>query len=124
MDISLVDIALVAIGGAIGAIARFTAGQLIDSQQFPWATFTVNIVGSFLLSLLTFAIPGIDHNTKLLLFTGFFGAFTTMSTFSLETVKLFFDGRMVDALLNFVMNAGLCVIGACAGRYAGLIIVG
>ncbi|MCQ2079877.1 MAG: fluoride efflux transporter CrcB [archaeon] len=124
MDITLTNILLVAAGGAIGAVLRFSVGQIVDSSQFPWATFTVNIIGSFLLSLLTFAIPGISAETKLFLFTGLFGAFTTMSTFTLDTTKLFFDGQMVNACVNVFLNAGLCIFGAVMGRYAGLFILG
>lgn len=124
MDFTLTNILLVAAGGAIGAVLRFSVGQIVDSSQFPYATFTVNIIGSFLLSLLTFAMPGISAETKLFVFTGLFGAFTTMSTFSLDTVKLFFDGRMLDACVNVFLNAGLCVVGAVLGRYAGLFILG
>lgn len=113
-------IAFVAVGGAIGAVLRYLVGYYTDSSQFPWATFAVNIVGSFLLAFLTFWYAGISAETKLFLFTGLFGAFTTMSTFSLETVSLFFDGRVGTAALNFFCNAGLCVIGAAVGRYVAL----
>lgn len=109
----------VAIGGAAGAMLRYTAGYYIDSSQFPWATFTVNLIGAFLLAFLTFWYVGITAETKLFLFTGLFGAFTTMSTFSLETVGLYCDGRVGAAAANFFLNAGLCVIGAALGRYAG-----
>lgn len=113
-------IVFVAIGGAIGAVLRYIIGYCVDSSQFPWATFAVNIVGTFLLAFLTFWYAGISAETKLFLFTGFFGAFTTMSTFSLETVSLFFDGRVGTAVMNFVCNAGLCVVGAAMGRYVAL----
>ncbi|MCQ2084711.1 MAG: fluoride efflux transporter CrcB [archaeon] len=122
MDFSLTTLALVALGGAIGAILRFSVGQVVDSSQFPWATFIVNIIGAFLLALLTFALPGIAPEAKLFLFTGLFGAFTTMSTFTLDTTKLFFDGEMMKAGINILLNAGLCIIGAIAGRYIGMLI--
>ncbi len=113
-------ILFVAIGGAIGAVLRYIIGYYVDSSQFPWATFAVNIIGTFLLAFLTFWYAGISAETKLFLFTGFFGAFTTMSTFSLETVSLFFDGRVGTAVMNFICNAGLCVVGAAMGRYVAL----
>ncbi len=124
MDVSAADILLIALGGAIGAVLRFSVGQVVNTEQFPWATFAVNILGTFFLALITFSFPGISTGARLFLFTGFFGAFTTMSTFSLETVNLYFDGRIADAAFNFILNAGLCVIGAICGRYAGLAIVG
>lgn len=107
----------VALGGAVGAVLRYTAGYYIDSSQFPWATFFVNVTGAFLLAFLTFWYTGISTETRLFLFTGLFGAFTTMSTFSLETVGLFCDGRVGTATFNFFFNAGLCVVGAALGRY-------
>jgi len=123
MDVGLAEgILLVAAGGAIGAVLRFSIGLAVDSSHFPWATFIVNVIGAFLLSLITFSYGGITTETRLFLFTGIFGAFTTMSTFSVETVSMFFDGRMGDALLNFILNPCLCVLGAVAGRMiAGLI---
>lgn len=121
MDVGLMEsIFIVAAGGAVGAALRFLVGHYVDSSQFPWATFAVNIIGTFLLALITFWYTGIPQELKLLLFTGLFGAFTTMSTFTLETVALFYDGRFGSALLNFCLNAGLCVLGAVTGRYVGM----
>ena len=122
MDITPFDILLVMAGGAIGAALRFLAGQMIDSD-FPWATFAVNVIGAFLLAFLTFAFTGMSDTAKLFLFTGLLGAFTTMSTFTLETTTLFFDGRMWEAGLNVILNVGLCLGGAVLGRYTGLLLV-
>lgn len=125
MDVGLAQgIILVAAGGAIGAVCRFGAGQMIGSEHFPWATFAVNIIGSFLLAALTFGWPGIPGSTRLFLFTGFFGAFTTMSTFTVDTVTMLFDGKVPLALANFLANAVMCVAGAAAGRWAGLAVAG
>ena len=118
------EILLVALGGAIGAVLRFSVGQFIDSSQFPWATFTVNIIGSFMMAFIMFAYTGMSLETRLFLFTGLIGAFTTMSTFTLDTVGLFFDGRVGQAGLNVILNSGLCVIGAAIGRYAGIFVAG
>jgi crcB protein len=125
MEVGMFEaIILVAVGGAIGAALRFLVGHYVDSEQFPWATFTVNLIGAFMLALITFWYTGIPQEMKLLLFTGLFGAFTTMSTFTLETVSLFFDGRVGSAALNFCLNAGLCICGAVAGRYVGIALAG
>ncbi len=124
MEIGILgSVLLVAAGGAAGAVLRFLVGHYVDSDQFPWATFAVNIIGSFLLALIAFGYPGISREMRLLVFTGLFGAFTTMSTFTLETVTMFCDGRVGSAVLNFVANAGLCIAGAAAGRYAGLLLI-
>lgn len=116
-------ILIVAAGGAIGAVLRYLVGHFVDSSSFPYATFIVNIVGCFLISLIFFSYQQeVPENIRLFLFIGIFGAFTTMSTFTLETVTLFFDGEMVKAGLNFVLNAGVCVLGAVGGRYLALLL--
>ncbi len=116
-------IAFVAVGGAIGAVLRYAAGHIIDSSQFPWSTFVVNLTGCLLLALIFFAFGDrMSGNAQFFLFTGVFGAFTTMSTFTLETVNLFFDGRMPAALGNILLNGGGCLLGAFAGRYLALLL--
>lgn len=122
MGFTLVNLTLVAIGGAIGAVLRFSVGQVIDSSQFPWATFTVNVIGSFLLALISFSYSGLSLETRLFLFTGLFGAFTTMSTFTLETTQLLFDGKTLTACLNILLNVVLCVGGAVLGKYVSTLI--
>ena len=124
MDVSMLEaVALVACGGAVGAVLRFGMGQLVPSGQFPWSTFAVNILGAFLVALIFFSFSTeMSDAVRLFLFVGLFGAFTTMSTFTLETTTLFFDGRVWDAGLNFVLNAGVTVLGAVAGQYAALLL--
>ena len=112
---------LVAVGGAVGAVLRFGMGHVVDSSQFPWATFAVNLIGSFGLALLMFGWPDISPEWRVLLFTGLFGAFTTMSTFTVDTVTMLYDGRTGEALMNFVLNPCLCIGGALAGRYAAML---
>lgn len=107
----------VAAGGALGALARFCVYRAVETD-FPWATFIVNIVGCCLASFLMFRY-GIysDSAMKTMVFTGFFGAFTTMSTFSIDTVNLLTDGQYWQAGGNIVLNSVLCVLGAVGGRY-------
>jgi fluoride ion exporter CrcB/FEX len=62
------------------------------------------------------------RSAAVFLFVGIFGAFTTMSTFTLETVALFEDGRTVRAFGNAVLNGGGCLAGAFAGRFLALLI--
>ena len=81
---------LVGVGGALGALCRYGVGQLIELKRFPLATFTVNVVGSFLLGLVTFS--GVGESTLLLAGVGFCGAFTTFSSFSVDTIRLWEDG--------------------------------
>lgn len=85
----------VAVGGFLGALARFGVGQmfadLVRSTGLPWGTLIINLLGCFVLSLfLTITIDLLDINPliRLGVSTGFIGAFTTFSTFTLETVQL------------------------------------
>lgn len=111
----------VAAGGAIGAVLRYSVYRLIESD-FPWATFTVNIVGCILASFLMFRY-GLDMQNTLrtFIFVGIFGAFTTMSTFSIDTVNLLANGSTAAALLNIVLNSIVCVVGALVGRWLALL---
>ena len=110
----------VAAGGAIGAVLRFSVYKMVDTE-FPWATFIVNIVGCIVASFLMFRY-GIDMGStaKTFLFVGLFGAFTTMSTFSIDTVNLLVDGFYWSAAGNIILNSIVCVIGAVCGRYLAL----
>jgi len=120
-------IALVALGCAAGSVLRYLVAEHFARADFPWATFIVNIVGSFLLALLFFhasASGGVAPETRAILFVGFFGGFTTMSSFSLDTVALMEAERWSAAFGNIALNAGLCLAGAAAGRWAGLILAG
>ena len=78
----LQHIAIVSLGGAIGATLRFAVGQLLDSTDFPWSTFIVNALGSVLLGAITVYAINRGSSEELMLFfsTGLLGAFTTMST--------------------------------------------
>lgn len=117
----LVPFLAVAAGGAFGALMRFSVYRTVETD-FPWATFIVNIVGCCLASFLMFRW-GIDAEgpLKTLVFTGFFGAFTTMSTFSIDTVNLMTASSYGLAGINILMNSVLCVIGAVAGRGLALL---
>lgn len=114
---AVIPFAAVAVGGALGALSRFCVYRAVETD-FPWATFIVNIVGCCVASFLMFKY-GIysDSAMKTMVFTGFFGAFTTMSTFSIDTVNLLTDGQYWQAGGNIVLNSVLCVVGAVGGRY-------
>lgn len=82
---------LVGFGGAIGALGRYGIGTIVRGDRFPLAIFVVNVVGSFLLGLVTFA--GVGESILLFVGIGACGAFTTFSTFSVDTVRLVEDGH-------------------------------
>ncbi|GHA69826.1 fluoride efflux transporter CrcB [Streptomyces termitum] len=91
---------LVAVGAAVGAPLRYLTDRAVQSRHdsvFPWGTFIVNVVGSFVLGLLTGVTSA---RAQLLLGTGLCGALTTYSTFSYETLKLYEGGARGYAVLN------------------------
>ncbi len=94
----------VGIGGAIGSILRYLLTTFISSSrdsEFPWATFLINVVGSFAIGLV-YSLSArnlIGSDLRLLLATGLCGGFTTFSTFSTETFVLLRDGHVALALL-------------------------
>jgi CrcB protein len=86
----------VALGGALGAAARFATYAVLsraDGQGFPWATAVVNILGSFLMGVLVIWLQekGLSRHAPILL-TGVLGGFTTFSAFSLDAMKLWEQG--------------------------------
>jgi CrcB protein len=98
-----IDLAfLVGTGGAIGALARYFLGRAVDHEAFPVGTLTVNVVGSFVLGLVTFAAPA--ESVALFVGVGACGAFTTFSSFAVDTVRLWEDGRPAVAVGNAVVN--------------------
>jgi CrcB protein len=112
----LIAALFVALGGAVGALLRFGVYEIIDSHDFPWATLSVNVIGCFLAAFLMFGFGEvIPYGMKNFLFVGVFGAFTTMSAMSLDTLNLINSGSHLLAASNAVLNVILCVLGAVAG---------
>lgn len=110
---------LVALGGGTGAWLRFVAGRLIPTSQFPFATLTVNLLGSLAMGLLAGWLARSGQPTEswgLALGVGLLGGFTTFSAFSLELVLLAQRGQWISA----VLFASLSLLGGVAGLLAGL----
>jgi len=114
------SVALVAVGGAIGASLRYLTGLAVtwalDHPTFPMAILTVNILGSFIMGLfvVTAAHKGLTHLSPLVV-TGFLGGFTTFSSFSLETVTLIERGDMAQAALYVGLSVGVSVLALAGG---------
>ncbi|MCW8866237.1 MAG: fluoride efflux transporter CrcB [Colwellia sp.] len=115
--------AFVALGGACGASLRFYISQLVLNwlgKGFPFATLMVNITGSFVMGVLYQLIEHelLDiHIHRTLLGIGFLGAFTTFSTFSLDTLLLLQQGDVLKAGINILLNVSLCIAAAGLGLY-------
>lgn len=101
----------VLIGGAIGAISRYGVSLVLptsDGTRFPWATFTVNLIGCLLIGLVLGLVTKEVLNKQYLplLVTGFLGGFTTFSSFGLETFLLF-QNKQFALMLYYVLGTNL-----------------
>ncbi len=112
------EMLLVGLGGGVGSILRFKLSGLILHRyvdwKFPLPTFTVNVIGCVVAGLLWGLAEKRDlftHNTRLLLFTGLLGGFTTFSAFGLETVALLRKNEMAIAAAYVALSV-LCGVAA------------
>ena len=117
------NLLLISLGGAIGAVARYLASETVGSitkYGFPLGTLTVNVIGCFLIGWLI-GSGNAEQRTDLRLGfgVGFLGALTTFSTFSAETVKQITDGNWGVASINVVANDVLCLLAVAGGLAIG-----
>ena len=121
--------ALVATGGAVGAVARYQVGRAVShltgpSNAFPWGTLSVNLIGSLAMGALLgwFARSSVAAETaesmRLLIGVGLLGGFTTFSAFSAELVTMLHRGQMADAAIYGAAS----LFAGMAALLAGLII--
>ncbi len=119
----------VAIGGALGSMARYFIGGLISEKtggSFPWGTLVVNVTGSFIIGILgALTVPEgkMAPQTRALatqlLITGVCGGYTTFSSFSLQTLNLLRDGEWLYAAGNVLLSVILCMIAVWIGYVLG-----
>ena len=111
----------VAIGGALGAMARYAVSTLVfdaTSYRFPYATLSVNVLGSFIMGVLFVVILEkglLPPEMRSILMIGFLGAFTTYSAFSLDTLSLLQQGNYNDAFLLAAATLSLCLLATFCG---------
>jgi fluoride exporter len=110
----------IATGGALGAIMRYSVTyfqQRHFSSAYPWATFFVNLLGAFLIGLFWgfFEKSDVSENIKSFVLIGLIGSFTTFSTLSLETVKLFQTGNVKMGLFYVIGSNVLGILFVVAG---------
>jgi len=111
---------LVALGGAVGAMGRYWVSGVLNNAEhkLPLGTLTVNVLGSFLMGVcfvLVLERARLSPEMRPLLMTGFMGAFTTFSTFSLEAVALIQEGHIMSALIYISLSLILCLVALYAG---------
>jgi fluoride exporter len=121
----------VAIGGAVGAVARHLANQVCSqwlAAHSAWGTLAVNIVGCFLLGMLvplgTGSEPRWNAVTHSALTVGFLGGLTTFSTFGFETHRLFHESGQMAAVLNIGANMILGLLAVSGGLAVGKWVAG
>ena len=114
----------IAAGGAIGALLRYWTSTAVHSRLgsgFPYGTLTVNVTGSLLMGFLYIWL--IERMTtgpevRAFLLIGVLGAFTTFSTFSMETLNLLESGQPGRAVANILVSVSVCIIAAGVGVFA------
>jgi len=106
----------IALGGAGGALARHWMSTVVHASarsHFPWGTLSVNLLGSFCIGVLYVIIVerGMIHpDWRSVTIVGFLGAFTTFSTFSLETIALLENGQAGMALAYVLFSVTVCIV--------------
>jgi CrcB protein len=124
----LSKIITIALGAALGANARYWLGEwsaLRFGNSFPYGTLLVNVMGSFFLGLIVSLLiqwganSSLTPSVRLFLAVGFLGSFTTFSSFSVETLLLLEQGRLILALTNILTNNIVGLILAFSGYRLG-----
>lgn len=115
---SLTLLLIVALGGALGSVARVVVSLLIPATRLPWGTILVNVAGSLLIGYLMGRLGGLNpENARWhgLLVAGFCGGFTTFSTFSWQTVDAFQRGQPWSAAANVLVSVAACLVATWLG---------
>lgn len=116
---------MIAAGGAAGSLLRFmlsTGVHRVAGRDFPYGTLSVNIIGSLLMGMLYILLierASVAVEWRALLLIGFLGAFTTFSTFSIETLNLLENGELIKAGTNVLLSVTLCLLAAWTGVILG-----
>ena len=129
---TLAACALVLVGGFLGGVSRFFLSGLVGrgvGETFPWGTLAVNVSGALAIGAFAGAaraIGGVFSAAPVhdLIVVGVFGGYTTVSSFSLQTLNLALEGEQRLAVFNVVASAALCVLAVALGFRAIVWIAG
>ncbi len=120
----ILHILIVAVAGALGGIARFALSGLVArrvGERFPWGTLVVNVTGALAIGALAALLPPSDGEAEgpmrlwLALAVGVLGSYTTVSSFSLQTLALIRERELLHAFFNVAGSIALCLIAAATG---------
>ena len=127
MSVTALHMLAVALGGALGGVARFWVSEFVARrlmERFPWGTLVVNVTGAGLIGLAAALALGKDGSAMAwpsawaLLVIGLLGSYTTVSSFSFQTLLLLHAGKPGRAAVNVAASVSLC-LGAAALTYFG-----
>jgi len=122
------QVLLIAFGGSLGAVARYGLSTFVyhsTSETFPWGTLVVNLTGSFLIGVFIelFDTAIIPTEWRSFITIGFLGAYTTFSTYTLETVNLLRDGELKLATFNVLASNLIGIIFVALGIYSSRLLL-
>jgi CrcB protein len=121
----MVRVLAIAAGGAVGALLRYwvsSGTHALLGRGFPYGTLVVNVLGSFAIGFLFVLFlerMTLSGEWRAGILVGVIGAFTTFSTFSIETLNLLEEGAHLKASLNVALSVALCLAGAWFGLLLG-----
>ena len=121
----MANLMFIAAGGATGALLRYWVSNWVYTlfgRTFPYGTLSVNITGSVIMGfcyVLMLERMDVGIHWRAGVMVGLLGAFTTFSSFSIETLNLIESGEQVRAITNILLSVTLCIIGCWAGMVIG-----
>ncbi|OPX24263.1 MAG: hypothetical protein B1H05_05375 [Candidatus Cloacimonas sp. 4484_140] len=124
----MLHILYIALGGSVGAVSRFLISQLINRTSndiFPWGTIAVNLLGSLLIGFFVemFSRTVVPDNLRSVLIIGFLGAFTTFSTYALESISLLRGNEIKLFIQNILIHNVLGLVFVIFGIYLSRIVI-
>ncbi|MDP8243985.1 MAG: fluoride efflux transporter CrcB [Candidatus Hinthialibacter antarcticus] len=123
------NVILIAVAGAAGTLSRYGLSTLVSSilgSDFPWGTFIVNIVGCFLFGLIWSLEEhhlALGPQTRVIILTGFMGAFTTFSTFIFENNQLLSTSQWIHLSANLVLQILIGLAALAVGIHAARLVL-